>query len=111
MRSVHRARHGFFFYDSVHLAGILSKKFASSDPVYVGYRSGAYLLVFLTLFRAKREISKVCLQIIFGYGSETGLLACVRENTRRYVKIRVGKCFVSGQDSSNMYLRNTREKK
>ena len=79
-----------------------------------------YLQVFLTLYWAKREISKVCLQIIFGYGSDTGLLAWVRENTRRYVKIRVGKCFVSEQDrvvnlniliSCNMYLRNAREKK
>ena len=34
-----------------------------------------YLQVFLSLYRANREISKVCLQIVFGY-----------------VKIRVGKC-------------------
>ena len=42
-----------------------------------------YLQVFLSLYRANREISKVCLQIIFGYRSETGLLAWVREHTRR----------------------------
>ena len=42
-----------------------------------------YLLVFLSLYRANREISKVCLQIIFGDRSETGLLAWVHENTRR----------------------------
>ena len=43
----------------------------------------SYLQVFLSLYRANREISKVCLQIIFGYQSKTGLLAWVRENTRR----------------------------
>ena len=38
---------------------------------------------FTPVYRANREISKVCLQIIFGYRSETGLLAWIRENTRR----------------------------
>ena len=37
--------------------------------------ASGYLQVFLSLYRANREISKVCLQIVFGY-----------------VKIRVGKC-------------------
>ena len=45
-----------------------------------------YSQVFLSLYRANREISKVCLQIIFGYRSER--LVC----QRGYVKIRVGKC-------------------
>ena len=40
------------------------------------------LQVFLSLYTANREISKVCLQTIFGYVSETGLVAWVRENTR-----------------------------
>ena len=52
----------------------------------------------------------VCLQIIYVCGSETGFLAWVRKNTRRYM-------FVSKQDrvvnliliSCNIYLRNTRE--
>ena len=69
-----------------------------------------YLQVFLSLYRANREISKVCLQIISGYRSETGLLAWVHENTRREM-------FVSKQDrvvnliltGCNIYLRNTRE--
>ena len=40
--SVHRASrpHGFFYY-SAHLAGILSKRFASFDTVCFGHRSGA----------------------------------------------------------------------
>ena len=38
---------------------------------------------FIRLYGANREISKACLQIIFGYRSEAGLLAWVRENTRR----------------------------
>ena len=42
-----------------------------------------YLQVFLSLYSANRENSKVCLQISFGYRSETGFLAWVRENTRR----------------------------
>ena len=41
--------------------------------------------------RANRDISKVCLQIIFVYGLETGLLALVRKNKRREM-------FVSKQD-------------
>ena len=61
-------------------------------------------------YRENREISKVCLQIIFVCGSETGFLAWVRKNTR-------GQMFVSKQDRvfnlilmiCNIYLRNTRE--
>ena len=34
-------------------------------------------------YGVNREISKVCLQIIFVCGSETGFLACARKNTRR----------------------------
>ena len=46
MQSVHRASrpHGFFFYYSAHLAGILSKRFASFDTVCFGHRSGALLV-------------------------------------------------------------------
>ena len=33
--------------------------------------------MFLILYRANREISKVCLPIIFVCGSETGFLACL----------------------------------
>ena len=67
------AWYGLFYY-SVHLADILSKTFASSDTVFWS-PARRYLQVFLSLYRANREISKVCLQIVFGY-----------------VKIRVGKC-------------------
>ena len=45
----------------------------------------SYLQVFLSLYRVNREISKVCLQIVFVCGSETGFPAWVR-------KIHVGKC-------------------
>ena len=38
---------------------------------------------FSKLYRAKRKISKVCLQIIFVCRSETGLLAWVRKITHR----------------------------
>ena len=51
-----------------------------------------YLQVFLSLCRANRKISMVCLQIIFGYRSETGLLAWVRYNTRE-----VNACFKEGE--------------
>ena len=66
--------------------------------------------VFISLYRANREISKVGLQIIFGYRPETSLLAWVRENARRQM-------FDSKQDrvvnliliGCSIYLRNTRE--
>jgi len=45
----------------------------------------SYLQVFLSLCKVNREFSKVCLQIIFVCGSETGSLAWGR-------KIHVGKC-------------------
>ena len=45
-------------------------------------KEATFLGVILSLSRENREISKVCLQISFGYRSETGLLAWVRENTR-----------------------------
>ena len=61
MRSAHRASrphawHGLFYY-SVHLAGVLSKTFASSDTVCFGHRSGAIAGIskFIAEFlRAKR---------------------------------------------------------
>ena len=64
MQSVHRASrpHGLF-YHSAHLAGIWSKKFASFDTVCFGHRLRRNFR--LSLYRANREISKVCLQIIF----------------------------------------------
>ena len=42
---------------SVHLAGILSKTFASSDTVF-GSPVKRYLQVFLSLYMTNREISK-----------------------------------------------------
>ena len=45
-------------------------------------KEATFLGVILSLYRENREISKVCLQISFGYRSGTGLLAWVRENTR-----------------------------
>ena len=43
MQSAHRARrpHVMAYFISVHLAGILSITFASSDTVCFGHRSGA----------------------------------------------------------------------
>ena len=55
-----------------------------------------YLQVFQSLYRANREISKVCLQIIFGYRSETGLLAWVREHT-------LGKCLFQNRTGCYSY--------
>ena len=85
MRSVHRASrvHGmayfiicaFSWHFKLNVCLIRHSVFWS--PVR------RYLQVFLNSCRANREISKVCLQIIFGYRSETGLLTWVRENTRR----------------------------
>ena len=69
-----------------------------------------YLQVFLSLYRANRKIGMVCLQIIFGYRSETGLLAWVRENTRRWMLVskqeRVVNLTLIG---CNIFLSNTRE--
>ena len=39
-----------FFYYSVHLAGILGKKFASSNAVCFDYRSGAALFAGISKF-------------------------------------------------------------
>ena len=75
------------FYYSAHLPGILSNTFTSSDTVCFDHRSGAIC----SLYRANREISKVCLQIICVCGLETGFLEWEHKNTCREM-------FVSKQD-------------
>ena len=81
IRSAHRASwpHGMAYFIIVCFKQnvCLIRYYVFRSPVR------RYLQLFLSLYRASREITKVCLQIIFGYGSETSLLAWVRENTRR----------------------------
>ena len=74
---------GVLFYYSAHLAGIFKQKVCLFRYRVFWSPVRRNLQVFLSLYRANREISKVCLQIIFVCGSESGLLAWLRKNTRR----------------------------
>ena len=84
MQSVHPASrtHGLFII--VHLARILTKMFCLIRYWLFWSLVRGNFQVLLSLYSANRVISKVCLQIIFVCGSETGLQAWVR-------KIHVGK--------------------
>ena len=84
MQSVHRASrpHGLFYYGA-HFSWHFKQKVCLIRYCVFWPPVRRNLQVFLSLYRANRVIGKVCLQIIFVCGSETGLLVWVRKNTRR----------------------------